>query len=89
MINLHFSIDNPHKDVYRQVFSKSGGTPFRNKYWEFGIIKSTQVIGFLFKVTTQCDHAGMEIGLGFLGYEVRFHWYDNRHWDYKEKHYEW
>ena len=85
MINLHIAITNPHNNRYSHVISKAGGTPFTNQYWEFEVIRTNEIVSLLFCVTTRCSHSGFEIGLEFLGYGIRLQWYDNRHWDYKEK----
>jgi hypothetical protein len=34
-----------------------------------------------FSITTRTDHAGLEIGLGLLGYGIGFRIYDTRHWN--------
>jgi hypothetical protein len=33
------------------------------------------------------DHAGIEIGIGILGYGISFRMYDTRHWDYEKSNY--
>jgi len=82
MINVSLSIVNPYKNSYRHLFVRAGGTPFRNKFWEFEVLSTPEIVALMLRVSARCNHAGFELGLGFLGYGVRFQWYDNRHWDY-------
>ena len=51
-------------------------------------MRTNEIVSLLFCITTKCSHSGFDMGLGLLGYGIRFQWYDNRHWDYKEKRYE-
>jgi len=88
MINISFSISNPHSDRFRHILSKGGGTPIRNKYWEFELLKTNDIIRFHFLVLTRCSHERAEISLGFLGWAFSFQVYDNRHWDYMKGGYE-
>jgi hypothetical protein len=35
-----------------------------------------------FRWNRRTDHAGIEIGIGLLGYGIHFRIYDTRHWNY-------
>ena len=54
------------------------------KFWEVEVIKNDNLLRLEFEVTTQQDHAGVNLELGLLGYEVHFTFYDNRHWNSEE-----
>jgi hypothetical protein len=51
------------------------------KFWEVEIIKNDNLLRFEFSFTTQTDHAGINLELGLLGYEIHFTFYDSRHWN--------
>lgn len=55
-----------------------------HKYFEIQLIKDSNLLRFEFEVTTQQDHAGVNLELGLLGYEIHFTLYDNRHWNSEE-----
>lgn len=86
MIYVNFNIRNPKWwNRFKLVKVWMGGTPIKNKYWECQINKTDSLFRFEFEVTTQQDHAGVNIELGLIGYEIHFTFYDNRHWN-QEKH---
>ena len=58
-----------------------GDTPINHKHWEVQVIKCNNLFRFVFEVTTQQDHAGINLELGLFGYEAHFTFYDSRHWD--------
>lgn len=85
MIYFNFNIRNPKWwDRFENIKCWMGGTPFKNKYWEVEIIKNDNLLRLEFEVTTQQDHAGVNLELGLLGYEAHFKFYDNRHWNSEE-----
>ncbi len=43
---------------------------------------------FEFRIEWKTDHAGVSLGLGLLGFDVGLHFYDTRHWDYKNNRWE-
>jgi hypothetical protein len=59
-------------------------TPFKHKYVEVEIIKNDNLFRIEFEITTKQDHAGCNLELGLLGYEIHFTFYDNRHWNNEE-----
>lgn len=84
MIYFNINIRNPWWDRFRNIRNWHGSTPFKNKHWEVQIIKSDNLLRCEFEFTTRQDHAGCNLELGFLGYEIHFTFYDNRHWNYEE-----
>lgn len=50
-------------------------------------MKSDDIIAFDLRVTTKCDHAGVDLWLGLFGYSVNLQFYDSRHWNYDEGRY--
>ena len=84
MIYFNFNIRNPYWwDRWQGLKSWSGGTPFKNKYWEVQTMKSCELLRIEFDWTIRQDHAGVRLELGLLGYQTDFSIYDNRHWDTK------
>jgi hypothetical protein len=86
MIYFNINIRNPRWwDRFENIKWWSGETPVKNKFWEVQIIKGPELFRFEFEVTTQQDHAGVNIELGLLGYHIGFTVYDNRHWNHEKK----
>ena len=57
-----------------------------NKFWELEhYIDLDNILLFKLSVKTECDHAGFEIMLALLGYNLSFRTYDCRHWNEEEK----
>lgn len=85
MINFRFIVDNPWwGDRFDTIWFKAGGTPFKNKFWEIQLMKDSTVLGLAIKLSTRCDHAGLEVELSLAGYSLNFNFYDNRHWNYAQ-----
>jgi hypothetical protein len=82
MINIKFEIVNVWVDRFESIFSDTGGTPFEHKFWEIQAIKTNDIVSLDFRITTRCDHAGIDLWIGLLGYSINFTFYDNRHWNY-------
>ena len=87
MINLSFTISNPWSKTWRPLWSRSYNTPFKNKHIEIETIRDITIASFEFKITANQSHAGLYLGLGLLGYNVNFTFYDSRHWNYQENRY--
>lgn len=82
MIYININLRNPAWwQRFKDIKYWSGTTPIKNKYWEIQIIKDDNLFRFEFGWTVREDHAGVNIELGLLGYEIHFTFYDNRHWD--------
>lgn len=84
MISISFNIRNPFSDRWKCLYTKSGETPFKHKFWEFQADKTSDILGFEFRFTTRQDHAGLFVSLALFGYDIIFNIYDNRHWNYEE-----
>lgn len=83
MINLQFNIRNPFSNRFEILKCWSGKTPFKNKFWEFQLDKTADIIGLDLRFTSRQNHAGLFLCLAFLGYETIFNFYDSRHWDHE------
>lgn len=82
MIYFNVNIRNPKWwNRFANLKVWSGKTPIPNKFWEVEIIKNDNLFRLEFEVTTQQDHAGVNLELGLAGYEIHFKIYDSRHWD--------
>jgi hypothetical protein len=82
MLQLNFTISNPFSKRFKNIKCWSGATPFKNKFWEFQILATSDLICIHFSYTIRQDHAGLRLELGLFGYSIDFNIYDNRHWDY-------
>ena len=80
MINFSFSIQNPFSDRW-ETFGNPAWQISRNKFIELQFVRSTDILGLAFRLTTRQDHAGVFASMSVLGYEAMFHFYDTRHWD--------
>lgn len=84
MIYFNINLRNPKWwNRFKNIKCWTGKTPFKHKFWEVQITKDCELLRIEFEITTQQDHAGINIELGLLGYTVHFTVYDNRHWDHK------
>lgn len=62
------------------------GQVTHNKFWElehFFDLDNMLLAKISYK--TECDHAGLEVAVALLGYNVAFRIYDHRHWNYEQK----
>ena len=84
MIYFNVNIRNPYWSRFKDLWCKSGETPFKNKYWEIQVIEHDNLFRVEFEFTVRQDHAGVNLELGIFGYEIHFTVYDNRHWNDKE-----
>ncbi len=86
MIHFNLNLSNPFwTERFANIKNWRGRTFFKNKFWEFEILKNDDLIRLEFGFTTQQDHAGLNINLGIFGFEIHASIYDCRHWDYHEK----
>lgn len=81
MLNIRFNINNPWSKRWGIVKVIHGNLPLPNKFWEFQIDKTNDILGFEFRVTKRTDHAGIWLCLALAGFEMIFNIYDSRHWD--------
>lgn len=82
MINFQFNVRVPGSDRFENIKCCHGILPFsQHKFWELQIYKGSDIVDFCIRATAKQDHAGLNIGIGLLGFNVEFQIYDNRHWD--------
>lgn len=81
MIRINFSIDNPWRRSRFYYLGNINGQFTENKCWEIEQYLSGCLIEFDFNFTVRQDHAGFELSLGLLGYNIHGNFYDRRHWD--------
>lgn len=79
MINFSVGISNPFSNRWGCLACKS--FLFGKKGLELNAYKTNTVVNVELRITTRCDHAGLHLMLGLLGYEVELHYYDTRHWN--------
>lgn len=85
MIYFNVNIRNPKWwNRFENMHCRMGETFIKHKYWEFEILKNDNLFRIEFEITTMQDHAGVNLELGLLGYELHFTIYDNRHWNAEE-----
>ena len=81
MINTNFNLRLPF-DRFIILFHREELIPYcKNKYYNFQINLTNEIIGFGFAWRFRTDHAGIDLDIALLGLNVIFQIYDNRHWD--------
>lgn len=80
MINFNLNIRNPWSNRWKCLYTNSGETFIKHKYWEVQFDKCADIFGLDFRFTTRQDHAGLFLSVSLFGYDVIFNFYDNRHW---------
>lgn len=81
MISIQFNLRVPGSNRFRNIRCWHGTTPFAHKFWEVQIYKSADILDIFLRVLHKQDHAGIQTGLGLLGFNIEFQIYDNRHWN--------
>lgn len=81
MIHLIFNIRNPWSNRFENIKSWHGSTPFKHKYWELQIYKSSDILDFNLNITVRQSHSGVRVCFGLIGYNIDFDVYDHRHWN--------
>lgn len=81
MINLNISLSNPFSDRWGCIVTKFFS--FGKKGLELNVYKTNTIVNAELHISTRCDHAGLHLMLGLLGYEAELHFYDTRHWDHE------
>lgn len=85
MIYFNFNIRRPGWwNRFANIKNWHGSTPVKHKYWEVQIIKNDNLFRVEFGWTVKEDHAGVNLELGLLGYEIHATVYDSRHWNAEE-----
>ena len=88
MINFNISLRNPWSNEFKNLWNRVYDTPFANKYVELEVYKDSSLASFMFNWTIRQSHAGVDLDIGLFGYNVHFQFYDNRHWDRVNNHWE-
>lgn len=89
IVNIRIELKNPFDtwDYFRNLGCVSGQL-FKHTAWE---LEHSYYSPMLFDANvhwTHCqDHAGLEFGIGILGYGISFRMYDTRHWDHEQNAY--
>lgn len=81
MIYLNFSLANLWNWPRFKHLGNVHGAITKNKVWEVEHYRCSNIAEFQFSFSTRRDHAGLEITLGFLGYNIHANVYDRRHWN--------
>ncbi len=85
MIYFNFNIRNPGWcERFANIKCWMGETFVKHKYWEIQVIKNDNLLRVEFEWTVKQDHAGVNLELGLLGFEIHATIYDNRHWNTDE-----
>jgi len=85
MIYFNVNVRNPYWwERFKNIKCWAGNTPLKHKYWEIQVIENDNLFRVEFEFTVRQDHAGTNLELGLLGYEIHFTFYDNRHWNVEE-----
>jgi hypothetical protein len=88
---LHIRIELKNPFDRWDYFSNLGcryGRLFKHKAWEIEhSYYSPMLLDADMRWSRSQDHAGIEIGIGILGYGISFRMYDTRHWDYEKSTY--
>jgi len=83
MIYLSFSISNPFKKRFENVYSKSGQIT-EYKCYEFEVTRNSEIISGHISLTARQSHAGLDISVSLFSWEVSFNICDSRHWDHSK-----
>jgi hypothetical protein len=80
MININISLRNPFSNKFENIFCKSIKLT-QHKSAEVECISSNSLFEFGFSVDTHCDHGGVSVTFGLLGYSILANISDGRHWN--------
>jgi hypothetical protein len=80
-------IVNPFSSRFANLFNRHGRISDR-KAWELNVFRTNTVFLMSLMFTVRGDHAGLRLQFGLFGFEMEFHFYDSRHWDYRNQKWE-
>ena len=83
MITLSFNIRNPFSNRW-ECLANPTYTLSEHKAIELQFDKTSDIIGFCFRLNFRTNHAGVFVSFALLGYEGILHFYDTRHWDHNK-----
>jgi hypothetical protein len=81
MISFNFNLRNPWSNKFENLWCRSFATPFENKFIELEVTRDFTLLSFMFNWTVRQSHAGLDLEIGLLGYNLHFNLYDCRHWN--------
>lgn len=89
MIQVSLSLRNPwgNRQKYEPIREGVYETPFKHKYLELNVYRDDNLLTLSMNLTHRQDHAGLDVHLGFAGYNLHVNLYDNRHWNYEKNRY--
>jgi len=79
MISISFNIRNPYSDRF-EILANTDWEITRYKILELQFDRTTDIVGFDFRLTTRQSHSGVFFSIALLGFEAIVHFYDTRHW---------
>jgi len=82
VVNLKVELSNPFSDRWASLYD-IGGSLSKHKRWEFQVMKTNTIVEMSIHLNIHCDHAGLNIDVGLLGYSANLIIHDTRHWDYE------
>ena len=81
MLHFSWSIHNPYANVKGSQIYSIWKKLSENKTIDLSVLRTNCILGFGFDITHRQDHAGFNINVTVLGYDVDVNFYDKRHWD--------
>ena len=78
MIYVSLILSNPFCKNWKILKTKNFSI-FKFKNLEFNFYKTSHIICFEFEIRCNCNHEGIRLSLGLLGYNIEFDFYDSRH----------
>jgi hypothetical protein len=81
MIYVSFNLTNPWGLPKFLHLGNVHGKFTKNKAWELEHYRCSSIVEFQFSFSTRRDHAGLEMTVGLLGYNIHANIYDCRHWN--------
>jgi hypothetical protein len=80
MINFSFRISNPFRNEFKIIWQKF--VKVNEKFgWESQLNQTNVLVSFNFEIRTNCDHAGIYMSTGLLGFEIEADIYSFAHKD--------
>ena len=81
MISLQFNLRIPGSNRFKTIACWHGSMPLKNKFWELQIYKGADIVDLFLRFTHRQSHAGLQLGIGLLGFNFELTIYDIRHWN--------
>ena len=80
MIHWAISITNPWSQRFRLIRTWWGRMGW-HKGWEFATYATNDILRAEFRWQIRCNHAGINLELGLLGFAMELSFCDSRHWN--------